>query len=314
MLGFLARNGRWFLLASLFVGLASNTATGIVRPHLNVLIALLLFIACLRVGPQGFVQSWQGVKTDLVAIFVLQLALPLLVAMVTTWLELPPTTILITVLLTAAPALSGSPHLVTLLGYEPSPALRTMVLSTALLPFTVFPVLLLMPQIGNFADVAMATLRLALIIFAAAASAFFIRSKFLKTISSAGYSNIDGLATLALAIVVVGLMSAVKPLLLDKPIQLLGIFCAAVAVNFALQIVASAAFKKLLPDRAIVHLGVIAGNRNIALFLTALPAATTDPLLAFIGCYQVPMYVTPLIMQSYYRFIKPADTVIKSRV
>lgn len=49
-----------------------------------------------------------------------------------------------------------------------------------------------------------------------------------------------------------------------------------------------------------VPLGVVAGNRNFALFLIVLPAATTDPLLIFRGCYQIPMHLTPILMRRIY--------------
>jgi len=42
-------------------------------------------------------------------------------------------------------------------------------------------------------------------------------------------------------------------------------------------------------------LTVMAGNRNIALFLVALPEPVMAPLLIFVGCYQIPMYLTPLL-------------------
>ena len=51
-----------------------------------------------------------------------------------------------------------------------------------------------------------------------------------------------------------------------------------------------------------VGFAVSAGNRNIALFLAA-PAGSghrSDDLL-FIGCYQVPMYLTPLLLRRFYR-------------
>ncbi|MEO1398544.1 MAG: hypothetical protein AAFU56_06720, partial [Pseudomonadota bacterium] len=47
-------------------------------------------------------------------------------------------------------------------------------------------------------------------------------------------------------------------------------------------------------------LSIVAGNRNMALFLAALPAATTDPILLFIGCYQIPMYLTPILLGRLY--------------
>lgn len=311
MLAFFARHGRWVLFASLSIGLISNTATGLVRPFLAVLIALLLFVACLRVGPQAFMRSLAAMRQDLSAIVILQLVLPLLAGLLCRWLNAPASITLVAVLLTAAPGLSGSPHLVTLLGYEPSNALRMMVLSTTVLPVTVLPVFLVVPQIGGLVDVVLAAVRLAAIIFVAAAAAFFIRKRFLPTLRASDYLRIDGIATILLAVTVVGLMSAVQPLLLADPQRLLGLFAAATVVNFGLQAMASAVAKQFFPKRPAVHLGVIAGNRNIALFLTALPAATTDPLLAFIGCYQVPMYLTPLVMRSYYHFLGPVDVAIK---
>jgi hypothetical protein len=50
-----------------------------------------------------------------------------------------------------------------------------------------------------------------------------------------------------------------------------------------------------------VPYAIIAGNRNVALFLAALPAAQTEPLLLFIGCYQIPMYLTPLLFGRLYK-------------
>ena len=47
--------------------------------------------------------------------------------------------------------------------------------------------------------------------------------------------------------------------------------------------------------------GIVAGNRNIALFLSVLPQATADELLLFIGCFQIPMYLTPILLGRFYQ-------------
>lgn len=52
--------------------------------------------------------------------------------------------------------------------------------------------------------------------------------------------------------------------------------------------------------RSAVPVSNIAGNCNIALFLVVLPAATTDPVLIFIDYYQIPMYLTPILLQRFY--------------
>jgi hypothetical protein len=36
--------------------------------------------------------------------------------------------------------------------------------------------------------------------------------------------------------------------------------------------------------------GVVAGKRNIALFLAALPTSQMDPLMVLVGCCQKPMF------------------------
>ena len=69
-----------------------------------------------------------------------------------------------------------------------------------------------------------------------------------------------------------------------------------IALNFGLQAIAYKTDPR--PDAGVA---VIAGNRNIALFLVALPPEITDRILLFIGCYQVPMYLTPLVMARLYR-------------
>ena len=45
---------------------------------------------------------------------------------------------------------------------------------------------------------------------------------------------------------------------------------------------------------------IVAGNRNAALFLMALPASVTEPLLILLGCYQLPMYLTPILLARLY--------------
>lgn len=47
-------------------------------------------------------------------------------------------------------------------------------------------------------------------------------------------------------------------------------------------------------------LALAAGNRNIALFLVALPAEVMAPIMVFVGCWQVPMYLTPVLLRWLY--------------
>ena len=67
------------------------------------------------------------------------------------------------------------------------------------------------------------------------------------------------------------------------------------AVNYGLQILCFFSLRIIGSNTDNVGISVVAGNRNMALFLAALPAATTEPLLLFIACYQLSMYLTPVL-------------------
>jgi hypothetical protein len=197
------------------------------------------------------------------------------------------------VLMLSAPSFTGAPNFTALMGHDPAPAMRLLILGTALFPLTMLPVLWLAPGLGGIGVVILAALRLILVIAVAVAIGFAVRAVAVPTPSDRQRRSLDGLSAIVLAIVVIGLMSALGPALKETPAIVLGWLGAAVAVNFGLQALAFALIRE--PGVAIV-----AGNRNIALFLVALPAGISDPILIFIGCYQIPMYLTPLVMRRLY--------------
>ena len=51
---------------------------------------------------------------------------------------------------------------------------------------------------------------------------------------------------------------------------------------------------------------IVAGNRNVAIFLIASSATQNEQFLIFLGCYQFPMYLTPILMRPI--FSKMSDT------
>ena len=295
------------LVASLGVGLASSTLAELIKPHISVLIAALLFVACLRVGPKQVLGAVHDMKASLLFVLVLQVMLPIAVVLAAWATGIGGPLVFALVLLMAAPSLSGSPHLVVLMGFEPSPALRQLVVGTALLPLTIIPVLLLVPEFGNFIDIAIASLKLMVIIVIAASIAFFIRLTILKNPDKETIEQIDGVSTILLAVTVVGLMAAIGEELGDNPTNVLLTLGVVLLANFGLQITAALLLARSKMQKLTVPIGIIAGNRNIAIFLTALPVATTDPLLLFIACYQIPMYLTPIVMRPFYQKLAGPD-------
>lgn len=296
-----ARYGRSILVLGLALGAALPDLALAMKPWIGELVAGLLFIAALRVGPRQAFGALSDMRAALGFTLACQIAVPvaaILAFALAGWSGALATGL---VLMMAAPPISGSPNLTLLTGNDPAPALRQMVIGTAMLPATVIPVFWLAPALGDAGEVIGAAARLLLIIGGAAGAAFLLRGCLLRRPSPQTLGVIDGLSAIAMAIVVIGLMSAVGPAIRSQPNALLIGIAAAFAGNFGLQLAMAFVLRRIAPETSVAPLSIVAGNRNIALFLTALPTAVTDPLLLFIGCYQIPMYLTPILLGRLYR-------------
>ncbi len=293
----IAARGRLALVVGLAGGLGLPGLAAQIKPWLPHLVALLLYLTALRIGPRAAFGRLAEARQALGLVLLLQLALPLagLAAISTLGLRDHPYALAILLML-SAPSVTGSVNFTLMLGRDPAPALRILILGTALLPLTVLPILWLGPDVGAGAEAAAASLRLLVVIFAAAAAGFATREWLWK---APDLRSLDGVNAIALAVIVVGLMAALGPALRADPWPVITLIGGVMAVNFGLQAAAYALFKALrLPEP--VGPAIIAGNRNAALFLIALPPATTDPLLILLGCYQLPMYLTPILMARFY--------------
>lgn len=297
-LGIVARHGRMCLVAGLVAGLLLPGFAQALRPWLPELIGTLLALTAFRIGPRAALGGLTEVAASLRLIAVYQVALPLLALAVFAGLGIAAHPLAVAVVLVlAAPSVTGSPNFTILAGHDPAPALRLLVLGTALFPVTVLPVLWFGPALGGGGETAAAALRLMAVIGVAVGAGFAARHWGVREMTPAHRDALDGTAAILLAVVVVGLMSALGPALGTAPLSVAGWLAAACAVNFGLQ---AAAARVLGRDPATPARAIVAGNRNIALFLVALPPEAMDPLLLFIGCYQVPMYLTPILTRPLY--------------
>ncbi|SDE23162.1 hypothetical protein [Ruegeria marina] len=299
-LAFIARHGKLGLIAGLVAGLALPGVAAAMRPWIPELVAFLLFLTAFRIGPVDAAGKLNDLTRTARAVLVLQLALPLGFLLLLKLFGLPMTPLaLAAALVLAAPSVTGSANFTILLGHDPAPALRLLILGTALLPLTSIPVFWLLPEFGDLAAVLGAALRLLGVIMAAAGLGFVLRHWGARHLSDLNRRAVDGLTVIALAVVVVALMSAIRPALAERPAELAFWLAAAFGINFGSQLLCYTVLRATgRPDP--VPTSIVAGNRNFALFLVALPPEATDPLLIFLGCYQFPMYLTPTLMRRRY--------------
>jgi len=275
------------------------------RAAIPVCIALLLFVAVLRLFPTTVPLLRSQSKKDLVfslwLVLLAQLLMPLLVLIIGRALSAPTVGLLAATLVTAAPPISGSLNLVVLLRGEGSAAMRWLMLGTALLPLTSLPILYLLHPSQSVTIMFEPAISLLLLIGGSVAAAVL----FLKLVAAREWvlssEALDGISAVVLAVMVIGLMSAVHHP--DNSWAAIAeMMLLAVIINVGLQVLGAwlSNLFKCVSSLVITH-GVILGNRNIALFLTALPATQIEPLLLFVACYQVPMYLTPLLGNYFYR-------------
>ncbi|MFA3917256.1 hypothetical protein [Ruegeria hyattellae] len=297
---FIARYGKFALICGLLAGLLLPDVAQVLRWWIPELVSLLLLLTAFRIGLVDTLANLAELRRTVLAVLILQLALPVGVLLIVILLGLPASSLVLAlVLVMAAPSVTGSANFAILLNGDPAPALRLLILGTALLPLTCIPVFALLPGFGDIGDVLAAAMRLLVVILAAAALGFALRHWRAPDLSERGRKATDGLTMIVLAVVVIGLMSAVRPAFENDPVELAFWVVVAFALNFGLQV---AAFFTLRGrgSPAATPLAIVAGNRNFALFFVALSPEATDPLLIFLGCYQFPMYLTPALLRRLY--------------
>lgn len=309
--GALARHGRLVLIGGLVAGAVFPDLAFAMRPFIGEMVAGLLFFAALRVGPRQALGALGDVGTSVGWAATFQLLFPLLAVLLFSVLGLAGTAAAtFFVLMLAAPPISGTPNLTVLCGGDPAPSLRQLVVGTALVPLTVLPSFWLTPAFGDPHAVIGAAGGLMILIVGVTSIAFALRATALPNPSVDMLRSIDGMAAVGMAVVVVGLMSAVGPALRQTPVRVGWIVLLCSAVNFALQALAARVARSFGAKGQVIAVGIASANRNTGIFLTVLPDEVVDPILLLIGCYQIPMYITPAVMTRFYARLTSRPAVV----
>jgi len=287
------------------VGCLAPGLSNTLQPLIPTLIAALLFVACLRI-------NWTPniVKTALLPascwVLVFQLLIPFFAALFLAAIQLDLIWRIPLLFVLAAAPVTGSPNIVSMLGGKPETALATLIIGTTALPFTALPMLSTLNSLQVSPFILPMVARLVLTIGLAIAAAILVRKLALKgEHSHERRASLDLCAAFLLAVVVVGLMSG-----FHAPdvtcLTLLAMLLFACVLNIGMHLLGIAyahGMQQRYPMSALATetSGIMSANRNVALLLTALPMATLEPHLLFLACYQVPMYLTPLVAGWCYR-------------
>lgn len=308
ILHFASAHARLCLIAGLAAGLLLPALSRAMVPWLPQMVALLLMLTALRIGHRAAMGAVSDLRWGLAAVVTLQMVIPLVILLALRAVGIGETpAALAAVLAASAPALTGSVNLALLLRLDGGRMMQIMVLGTALFPLTVLPMLALSPQLGPASVVVAAALRLLGVIVVSTGLGFLLRHLFWPRPTEAQVKALDGASVLAFSIIVVGLMAALNPALRSDPVAVVRWGLLAFTLSYVLQLITLLVLRRSALRGVAGPLAIGAGNRNIALFLVALPPEVLAPLMIFIGCWQLPMYLTPLLLPRLYHWALKDD-------
>ena len=297
-LGFVGRHGTLFAAASLFVGLAVPPLAAAVKPFLGEAIVAMLTLAFLRVDPAELRHHFA--RPGLIAAATLWVMLIVPVALCTLFLGLGldrsmPGLYFMLVLQMAAPGLMSSPALAALMGLDVALTLASLIVSTAITPLSasLFTHLYLGTALASpFAF----GLRLFLIIAGCAAAAAIVRRITGRVWIETQRERIDGLSVLAMSSFAVAAMDGVVDHFLRRPLLVVALTALAFALALGQIAITALVFARAGRGRAFA-IGLIAGNRNIGLMLTATGFLVPDMAWLYFALAQFPIYLLPHLLK-----------------
>lgn len=301
-----ARRGGTLLAACVFVGVAVPPLASALRETLTVTVAGLMTLVLLRVDPAQVLGYLRRPLLVAALLAWLLLASPLLVFGLVwlTGLDGAPLGAALVIMATGCAATS-SPAFARLVGLDASISLVAAILSTLLVPFTAPPLALGLLGVDLAISAGGLMGRLALIV-----GLPLLLAAALRRLAGPGRladwaGAVDGAVVLLLVGYGIGVMDGMQARLLADPLWVAGGLALAFLGNFGLNAATALAFAPA-GRRVALAAGLLSGNRNMALYLAVLPAATDARILLFFALCQFPLFLSPFLLRPVYDRLRPA--------
>lgn len=294
-----ARQGGALLALGIFAGLFIAPLAALFRDVVTITVAGLMTLVLLRV--------------DLTQVLA-YLRRPLLVAALTAWLLL--VTPLLAYLIARLTGLDGplgaalvisatgcaatsSPAFARMMGLDGEISLVVAMVTTLLIPFTAPPLALGLMGIDLAISLPGLMARLALVVGLPLLLSIAIR----RVVGEAALNRVgpavDGAVVWLVVLYGFGVMDGMLAKLLADPAWIIGGLALAFAGNFGMNIATALAFAAA-GKRLALAAGLLSGNRNMALYLAVLPAATDERILLFFALAQFPLFLSPFLLRPIY--------------
>ena len=306
-LSWLGRQGTRAVAASIFIGIFLPPLAALFKPIFPLALFALLCLAFLRVDPVAVRAHFSRPLIVAAASAWMMIATPLLIGLSLVAFDVAdrlPGLFVAMILQAAAPPVISAPTLAALMGLDAALTLATLVVCTAVTPFTapVFTTLFVGESIA-IPPVALGAKLLGLLAGAAIVAAV-VRRLAGKAWVARQAEPIDGLSIVALFFFAVGLMDGVLASIISDPMKVLGLTLLSFALSFGLMGLTSLVFARLGMSRALA-LGLAAGNRNMGLMLAAAGAAVPELTWLYFAVAQLPIYLMPAMLKPLARRLAP---------
>ncbi len=298
-LDFLGRHATLVLAGGVLVGFAIPPLAALARPLLLPGLLIPLVIALLRLD-WGALAAYAR-RPGLVALITLWLlvASPLLMWLALKGLRLPTALGQGLILMAAASPIISCAAISLILGLDAALAVVVIVVTTALIPFTLPSLALALLGLSIDIDFGTFMVRLALIVGGAFAAALVLRRLVPRAQLQANARLLDGASVATLLMFALAIMDGVTAVALARPgYVLLVTFCAFTA-NVLLQALGTLVALGL-GRRAAVTVGLMTGNCNMGLVMVALADKADFDVIVFFAMAQIPMYMLPALLTPVY--------------
>jgi len=297
---FLGQHATLFLAGGVLLGLLAPPLAAFARPMLIPGLLIPLVIALLRLDWDAL--AGYARRPALVALICAGM---LLVSPVLMWLalaafSLPPALVQGLTLMAAASPIVSSAAISIILRLDAALAVIVIVVTTALIPFTL-PIVALQ-LLGLEIDIGLPTfmLRLALMVGGAFAAALLLRRMLPRQQLEAHARVLDGVSVATLVMFALAIMDGVAAVALARPGYVVLVTLSAFLANILLQCLGTLASLRL-GMRSAITVGLMTGNCNMGLVMVALADKADFDVIVFFAMAQIPMYMLPALLGPAYR-------------
>jgi BASS family bile acid:Na+ symporter len=294
-MNFAGRHGPALLFAGVLLGLAWPGLAAAARPVMGVAVFVFTLGAFLKVDAAALRAEMARARFAVAVLGWVAVGVPAVSVAVAA--GLPPSLGAGLVLCMLAPPVGSAAAIAAMLGLRPALALVATVAITLASPFYLPQAADWLGGVGLHIDPLSMTLRLGLIVGAAAGAAVLLRRFAARSVERHPQA-MTGVAVLGLLVVGVGAMHGMQDHFAHDMRHVLEVLAVAFAVNAGFQLMGALLFARCARVDALT-VGLISGNRNVTLvWAAAAPALALQPdVELFVAMSVFPIFMLPLVMR-----------------